>query len=74
MIFTDVVMPGGMTGWELGEAVKEIRPDLPVLYTSGFSEASVQSKAQLVARQFLGKPYRKHELASKISELLSAPE
>jgi PAS domain S-box-containing protein len=74
LIFTDIVMPGGMTGWELGEAVKEAHPDLPVLYTSGFSEASIQSKAQLVAKQFLGKPYRKHELAGKISELLSAAE
>src|SRR5262249_49078010 len=38
LIFTDLVMPGGMTGWELGAAIKAARPDLPVLYTSGFSE------------------------------------
>src|SRR5262249_2709531 len=74
LIFPAMLRPGGMTGWELGEAVKETRPDLPVLYTSGFSEASIQSKAQLVAKQFLGKPYRKHELAGKISELLGAAE
>jgi CheY-like chemotaxis protein len=71
LIFTDIVMPGGMTGWELGMAVKALRPDLPVLYTSGFSESSVQDdRAHLANRQFLPKPYRKRELAQKLQQLL----
>jgi PAS domain S-box-containing protein len=72
LIFTDIVMPGGMTGWELGTAVKAVRPDLPILYTSGFSESSVQDdRAHLANRLFLPKPYRKRELAQKLQQLLS---
>jgi CheY-like chemotaxis protein len=57
LIFTDIVMPGGMTGWELGTAVKALRPDLPILYTSGFSESSVQDdRAHAASRHF--PPYR----------------
>jgi len=69
LIFTDIVMPGGMTGWELGAAIKAAYPDLPILYTSGFSETSVQD-AHAPARHFLAKPYRKRELAQKLAQLL----
>ena len=72
LIFTDIVMPGGMTGWELGTAVKAERPDLPVLYTSGFSESSVQDdRVHAASRHFLPKPYRKRDLARKLQQLLS---
>jgi PAS domain S-box-containing protein len=72
LIFTDIVMPGGMTGWELGTAVKARRPDLPILYTSGFSESSVQDdRAHAHSRHFLPKPYRKRDLAQKLQQLLS---
>jgi CheY-like chemotaxis protein len=71
VVFTDVVMPGGMTGWELGEKARRLRPDIRILYTSGFSEASVQDgRAHVAASHFLGKPYRKHELAHKLRLLL----
>jgi CheY-like chemotaxis protein len=71
LVFTDIVMPGGMTGWELGTAIKALRPDLPILYTSGFSESSVQDdRANLANRLFLPKPYRKRELAQKLQQLL----
>ncbi len=71
LIFTDIVMPGGMTGWELGSAVKALRPDLPILYTSGFSESSIQDdRAHAHSRHFLPKPYRKRDLAQKLQQLL----
>jgi PAS domain S-box-containing protein len=74
LLFTDIVMPGGMTGWELGTAVKGLRPDLPILYTSGFSESSVQDdRAHAASRHFLPKPYRKRELAQKLQQLLREP-
>jgi PAS domain S-box-containing protein len=72
LIFTDIVMPGGMTGWELGTTVRALRPDLPILYTSGFSESSVQDdRAHAASRHFLPKPYRKRDLAQKLQQLLS---
>ena len=74
LLLTDIVMPGGMNGVQLGEAAKRIRPELRILYTSGFTEASVRSaNANAIAsQQLLSKPYRKQELARKVREALSA--
>ena len=41
MLFTDVVMPGGMNGDELAEAALAAKPDLKVLFTSGYAEPAV---------------------------------
>ena len=73
LLFTDMVMPGGMSGVQLAEAAKQIRSGLRVLYTSGFTEASLSNgTAKAVARdQLISKPYRKYELAQKLHEALS---
>ena len=72
LLFTDVVMPGGMTGLELGRQAQTIRRGLKVLYTSGFVEAPLQSNDQLVAAHgnMLTKPYRLKELANKVKRIL----
>ena len=74
LLLTDIVMPGGMNGVQLGEAAKRIRPDLRILYTSGFTEASVRGATAnaIASQQLLSKPYRKQELARKVREALSA--
>jgi CheY-like chemotaxis protein len=45
MIFTDVVMPGGMNGDELAEAALAAKPDLKVLFTSGYAEPAARATA-----------------------------
>lgn len=70
MIFTDVVMPGGMNGDELAEAALAARPDLKVLFTSGYAEPAV-ARQGLGAGAWLKKPYTAAELAEKIREILS---
>jgi two-component system, cell cycle sensor histidine kinase and response regulator CckA len=72
LLFTDVVMPGGMTGLELGRQAQTIRSGLKVLYTSGFVEASLQGSEQLAVSQgnMLSKPYRLRELAKKVKSIL----
>ncbi len=71
LLFTDVVMPGGMTGLQLAEAATRLRPRLRVLFTSGYAEGSMQHRgAGEPGIKLLSKPYRKQLLAQKIREAL----
>jgi PAS domain S-box-containing protein len=70
MIFTDVVMPGGMNGDELAEAALTAKPDLKVLFTSGYAEPAVARQGLRVGA-WLKKPYTAAELAEKVREILS---
>jgi PAS domain S-box-containing protein len=69
MIFTDVVMPGGISGDELAEAALTARADLKVLFTSGYLEPAV-ARQRIGARAWLKKPYTAAELAQRIRETL----
>ncbi len=75
LLFTDVMMPGGMSGRELAEAAHRLRPGLPVLYTSGYAADALTKDGQLEPGVLLlGKPYRHADLASKLQEAMgSAP-
>jgi CheY-like chemotaxis protein len=71
LLFTDVVMPGGMTGRQLAEAAKTRRPGMKTLFTSGYTEDSILRLGKLdPGVRLLSKPYRKHELATRIRETL----
>ncbi|SEM23886.1 response regulator [Bradyrhizobium sp. OK095] len=66
LVFSDIMMPGGMNGVELAREIKRRRTDLPVLLTSGYSEAAVHD-AELAGVQILPKPYHIDELAAALS-------
>ena len=68
LIFTDMMMPGGMTGLELAEAALAARPDLKVLFTSGYAEPSIVGLGHKKGA-WLKKPYTADELADKIREV-----
>ncbi len=71
LLFTDVVMPGGMNGRQLAEAARERRPGLKALFTSGYTADTVLRHGTLDAgTKLLSKPYRKRDLAVKIREAL----
>jgi signal transduction histidine kinase len=71
LLFTDIVMPGGMNGKELAVKARALRPGLKVLLTSGFPGASPSGGAQLDAEDtLLSKPYRREHLAKAISQAL----
>jgi CheY-like chemotaxis protein len=71
LLFTDMVMPGGMGGRELAEAACRLRPGLPVLFTSGYTEDSMVIEGRLGRGvHLLHKPYRRNELATKLREAL----
>ena len=72
LLFTDIVLPGGLNGIELaGEARRSI-PGLKIILCSGFTDAreSVASMGRTRETAFLGKPYAREKLARTLGDLL----
>jgi CheY-like chemotaxis protein len=70
LLFTDIVMPGEPDGVALAERAKKLRPDLRVLYTTGFAAAG-RFDRRVVHGKVLGKPYRPSQLTSEVENLLA---
>jgi CheY-like chemotaxis protein len=72
LLFTDMVMPGGMSGAQLAAEAHRARPDLPVLFTSGYAEPDVMKQADAHSGRWLRKPYKAADLARKLRNVLDA--
>jgi signal transduction histidine kinase len=70
LVFSDIMMPGGMDGVELAREIRRRRRDLPVLLTSGYAEA-VKDRTFEAGVRVLRKPYRIEELAAALDEARS---
>lgn len=71
LLFTDVIMPGGIDGPELARLAAELHPELPVLFTSGYSEHAVTHQGLLSeGASLLSKPYRRAELGCLLRQVL----
>lgn len=71
LLFTDVVMPGGLNGRELALQAVAINPELPVLFTSGYAEDAIVHQGRLERGvHLLAKPYRRMDLANKLRDVL----
>ncbi|MES1994685.1 ATP-binding protein [Sphingomonas sp. 3F27F9] len=70
LVFSDVVMPGGMSGIELARELARRRPGLPVVLTSGFSDGQRDGDAD--GLKLLRKPYRLDELEAALAAALGA--
>jgi CheY-like chemotaxis protein len=71
LLFTDIVMPGGLNGWDLAEQATAFAPGLKVLYTSGYPLESLAARRQLPEGVvLLNKPYRMAELARRVRDKL----
>jgi PAS domain S-box-containing protein len=68
LLFTDIVMPG-MNGFELGRLARERRPQLPVLYATGYAASYTAPEK---GADVLAKPYREADLLTKLRVLLAA--
>jgi signal transduction histidine kinase/ActR/RegA family two-component response regulator len=67
LLFTDIIMPGGMNGQELAEEVRRRRPGARVLYTSGYTDNALIEHGRINQDALLlTKPYRKSELAKMV--------
>ncbi|MCP3672279.1 MAG: response regulator [Gammaproteobacteria bacterium] len=71
LLFSDVVMPGSMNGYELAEQAEINRPGIKVLLTSGYTEkAAAHSSQSRFAANLLSKPFTHAELAQRVRIML----
>jgi signal transduction histidine kinase/ActR/RegA family two-component response regulator len=71
LLITDVAMPG-MNGVDLGKRVREVVPELPILFASGYADLQTFG-ADLDVENLLKKPFRIADLAARISAVLAEP-
>jgi PAS domain S-box-containing protein len=71
LVFTDLIMPGGMSGREVVALARELRPGIKVLLTSGYAEELVQGDAASERLRVLRKPYQQAELVAALREVLA---
>jgi len=74
LVFTDVVMPGPLRTREFAQRLKMLRPGLPVLFTSGYTDNAIIHQGRLdEGVHLISKPYAKADLARRIAALLADP-
>ena len=74
LMISDVIMPGGINGYELAERVTADHPELKVLLASGYTEKITSSENyKRFSANLLAKPYSQVELAQKVRQIFSKP-
>ncbi len=74
LLITDVGLPGGMNGRQMADAGIEVRPELRVLFITGYAENAVLAKGDLRAgMQVLTKPFAVDTLTTRVRQLMSEP-
>jgi CheY-like chemotaxis protein len=72
LLFTDIIMPGGMSGRQLADEVEKLRPGTKVLYTSGYTDNAIVRHGRLDdGVLLLTKPYRRAQLAQMVRQALA---
>lgn len=74
LLLTDMVMPGGISGLELAETLRRVKPGLKIILTSGYSEELTQRSDPVAHVRFLAKPYSSAELAQAIKDCLGGKD
>jgi CheY-like chemotaxis protein len=73
LLFSDVVMPGGINGLVLAERARALRPGLRILLASGYSDDLLTRGEPSGAADVLAKPYRQTDLAGRVRAALDRP-
>lgn len=69
LLFTDVVMPGGVSGIDLAKRARQLRPQLKVLLTTGYADAAAEQLAS-IRDPIIRKPYRRRYLEKVVRDVL----
>jgi CheY-like chemotaxis protein len=73
LLFTDVVLPGGMTGAVLASRARQLRPDMKILFTTGYARNAIVHQGRLdPGVQLITKPFSYSDLAVRIREALGS--
>jgi CheY-like chemotaxis protein len=70
LLFTDIRLPGEMDGWQLAEAARTMRPGLPIIYATGFTQTPPRVGE---GSMFFTKPYRASAIVKAINTLAARP-
>ena len=73
LLFTDIVMPGSADGWKLAELIREMRPGIKVIFTTGYSDVSSEQLSSGAGVLLLEKPYRLSRLAEVVRNAIDKP-
>jgi signal transduction histidine kinase/CheY-like chemotaxis protein len=71
VVFTDIMLPGSLDGLDLAREIRQRRPRLPLLFTSGYASGAVQRMEKLPG-PMIDKPYHREALARAIRSVLDA--
>jgi PAS domain S-box-containing protein len=75
LLFTDVVLPGGLNGEQLALQARELRPDLKVLFTTGYARNAIVHQGRLEAGvQLITKPFSYADLAARVRDILDGKD
>jgi len=75
LLLTDVMLPGGLSGVQIAQKVKQMRPGMPVLYVSGYAKDMIDAAGRTTADiHFLQKPFLRGELGRKVKTALESSE
>ena len=69
LIVSDVVMPG-MDGPAMARAIRELKPDIPVLFMSGYAEEQLRKDIDIPNMHFMPKPFSVQQIGDKVAEVM----
>ena len=70
LLLSDVVLPGELSGIDLAGALQEMKPDLKVILTTGYSREALDPESAARANLVLGKPYTPRALVQAVAQVL----
>ena len=71
VVVSDVVMPG-MDGPAMVRAIRRAKPEIPVLFMSGYAEEQLRSQIDLSDMYFIAKPFSVQQIGDKVGQVLAA--